>query len=95
MFSFADPARVERILGAAGFRNIRMTPFDVAFRIAGPAIDAASFSLEFGPLPRVLAAVSQEMRAEVTKAVADAYRRLVGPDGVKLPGAFWVVEARC
>jgi len=94
MFSFADPARVQRILGAAGFRDIRMTPLDVSFRIPGPAADAAAFSLEFGPLPRVLAGVSQEMRAEVTKAVADAYRRLEGPDGIELSGAFWIVEAR-
>ena len=32
------------------------------------------------------------MRAEVTKAVADAYRRLEEPDGIVLQGAFWVVK---
>jgi SAM-dependent methyltransferase len=56
MSSFADPARVRRILEAAGFHDIVLTPHDLVMRLAGPggAAKAAAFSVQFGPLPRAL-----------------------------------------
>src|SRR5947208_4549940 len=66
-FSWADPARVHRILEGAGFRDVSLTPIDPVIRLAGPggAAKAAEFALLFGPLTRVLSGVSPEQRDAV------------------------------
>lgn len=96
MFSFADPARVRRILEAAGFHDIVLSSHDLALRLAGPggAAEAAAFSVQFGPLARVLADVKAEVRQAIIEAVTQAYRRLETPDGIVLGGGFWIVTAR-
>lgn len=96
MFSLADPARVQRILGAAGFRDVALAPHDEGMRLAGPggAAEAAAFSLAFGPLTRVMDETAPAQRQAILDAVADAYRRLEGPEGIVLAGAFWIVTAR-
>ena len=96
MFSFADPARVRRILEGAGFREVELTAHDEPMRLAGPggAADAADFSIQFGPLTRVLDEVAPARRSEILAAITETYRQLEGPEGVVLPGAFWIVAAR-
>jgi len=55
MFSWGDPARVQRILEGAGFRAVSLTPVNLDYQLAGAggAAEAAEFSLLFGPLTRV------------------------------------------
>lgn len=95
MFSLADPARVHRVLGAAGWRDIALEKLDEAMVLeetAGPEA-AAAFSLQFGPLPRVLAEVEAATRVRVMAAIANAYRAMGFGARVVLPGGFWVVSA--
>ncbi|HXP06527.1 MAG TPA: class I SAM-dependent methyltransferase [Stellaceae bacterium] len=95
MFSFADPARARRILEAAGFHDIVLTPHDLAMRLAGPggAAEAAAFSVQFGPLPRALVDVGADIGQAIIEAVTETYRRLETPDGIVLGASFWIVTA--
>jgi SAM-dependent methyltransferase len=96
MFSLADPDRVRRVLESAGFRDVALVPHDERMRLAGPggAAEAAAFSLQFGPLTRVMDEGGPELSEAILAAVTEAYRGLEGPDGIVLDGAFWIVIAR-
>ncbi len=96
MFSLANPSRVQDILGRAGFRQIELRRHDERMRLGGPgeAIEAANFSLQFGPLTRVLNDLKPAAREALISAVANAYRQIDGPEGIVLQGAFWIVTAR-
>jgi SAM-dependent methyltransferase len=94
-FSFADPTRVERILSAAGFANIKMTPHDLDFDLAaGLGLEEAVRSvLEIGPTSRAI----QDQPADKCAAVEAAIRDLLHPrqqgNRVTLPAAIWLVTA--
>jgi SAM-dependent methyltransferase len=94
-FSWADPARVERILKGAGFREVALAPVNLDYQLAGAggAAEAAEFALLFGPLTRV-SGLSAEQREAVRATLEGFFQRRVTPRGVALPSAFWIVQAR-
>ena len=92
-FAFADPDRVRRILTAAGFHNVTLTGHDPDMRL-GDAKQAADMSSQIGPIARALMGAPESLRTAVLEALATAYRRFDGPDGVTLPGANWIVAAK-
>jgi hypothetical protein len=53
-FSWSDPARVRRILGGAGFRDVILTPFDLSLRLGADATEAAEFMTVMGQGARML-----------------------------------------
>jgi len=92
-FAFADNVRVEQILSTAGFRDIRVEPLD-SVTITGPTIEeAASQSLQIGPLARRAAKLDESVRDLIRARVAGAIAPFAGPDGVALPAACWLVSA--
>jgi SAM-dependent methyltransferase len=95
-FAFADPDRVRGILLSAGYSAVDVARHHTAMRICGPGeIEAAArFAAESGPVARVLAGAEPDARAAAEQAIAAAFRRLEGPDGVELPGCVWLVSAR-
>ena len=96
MFSWADPARVQRILGGAGFREVSLTPHDPAMRLSGSGglADAIDFAMRFGPVARA-ASIGALNEPEAVRAGLQAFfQRHDGPQGVMLPGAIWIVQAR-
>jgi SAM-dependent methyltransferase len=94
-FSFADVARVIRVLTAAGFTSPSFTPLDIQLDIAagGSLEDAVLQSSGMGPTKRALADQPENVRA----AAIDSIRRALTPyataEGVKLPAALWLVAA--
>jgi len=96
MFSWGDPARVRRIIGDAGFREVSLTKVDLEYQLAGSggAAEAADFALLFGPLTRILPGLAPERHEAVRSALAAFFQGFVTPQGVALPAAFWVVQAR-
>jgi SAM-dependent methyltransferase len=95
MFSLADPSRVRRVLDTAGWHDIGLDPFDPPMLLEesqGPEA-AAAFSLQFGPLPRVMADLPEATRGSIVAAVADTYRAMGLGARVELPGAFWIITA--
>ncbi|HEV2335649.1 MAG TPA: methyltransferase domain-containing protein [Stellaceae bacterium] len=95
-FSLADPSRVHRILEGAGFREVSLTPFDWAVRLAPPggAAEAADFMMVFGPLTRVVPTLPAAQQVAVRAALEAYFEGRDGPDGVTLSAANWIVRAR-
>jgi SAM-dependent methyltransferase len=89
-FSWAEPARVHRILAGAGFRDISLIPLDVDMQLAGVrggVGEAAEFAMLFGPLTR-LPSVSEELRDSMRPILETFFQRYATPQGVVLPAAF-------
>lgn len=95
-FSWADPARVHRILENAGFQEVSLVPHDPAMLLAGPngATEAAEFIARVGPVARATTNASQELRAAVRLSLEAFFKSQEGPQGIVMPGAIWVVRAR-
>jgi ubiquinone/menaquinone biosynthesis C-methylase UbiE len=95
-FAFADPDRVRRILGEAGFHDVSFTRHDPVMQLAGPgdAEQAAELSSQIGPIARSLIGAPETLRTAVRDALAAAFRRHDGPDGIALAGANWIVRAK-
>ncbi|WP_241070583.1 class I SAM-dependent methyltransferase [Achromobacter insuavis] len=99
-FSFGDREHIARILTAAGFTEIVISPFDAAVPFGegetrdAAVDDAVRMTLEVGPLSRALAAQPDDIRARACAAVRAAFARLPGEGAVMINGATWVVKAR-
>jgi SAM-dependent methyltransferase len=95
-FAFASEARVQRILGEAGFTGIAMEPCNLSLDIAiGRGLDTAVRSaLEIGPAARALAEQPPEVVAAATASMREALAPFLKGQSVPLPAAIWIVTAR-
>ena len=95
-FAFASEARVQRILGEAGFTGIAMEPCNLSLDVAvGRGLDAAvQGALEIGPAARALAEQPPEVVAAATNSIREALAPLVRGQSVPLPAAIWIVTAK-
>lgn len=95
-FAFAEPDRVRRILGEAGFRDIDLLPLDVDIPLGRTFDEALSFAMEMGPLSAPLAAATGERREKAEAAIRGVLEAHRSPeDGiVRLGAACWIVTAR-
>jgi SAM-dependent methyltransferase len=93
-YAFGDRARVERILGESGFTNASFEKIDRPI-LMGQDLAAVMESLsKFGPLARLFAEAEPAQVEKAKQAVAEALKSHVKADGVRLPGACWLVQAR-
>lgn len=94
-FSFASQARVNRILGEAGFTRIEMEPCNFALDVAiGRGLDVAVQSaLEIGPAARALAEQPPEVVAAAAQSIREALATYARGETVPLPAATWIVTA--
>jgi ubiquinone/menaquinone biosynthesis C-methylase UbiE len=94
-FSFASEARVQRILGEAGFSGVAMERCDLALDIAvGRGLDAAvQGALEIGPAARALAEQPPEVVAAATHSIREALAVYARGQSVPLPASIWIVTA--
>jgi SAM-dependent methyltransferase len=98
-YSFGDPARVTRILTAAGFSAPRFKGLDIQIDLAaggapgGFLEDAVEQVSHLGPPKRALLDQPVELREKAVGAIREALGAYVSADGVRLPGAIWLVEA--
>ena len=95
-FSFADPDRVRRILGGAGFENVAVDPYETAFDVAagGTMDEAVEFIMQIGPMSVALKDASEDQKQRVAGAVREAFAPHVTPEGtVRLGAACWIVSA--
>jgi SAM-dependent methyltransferase len=95
-FAFGDATRVSGILGDAGFSQVYVAPLERPLRLGGDGSleHAVRFALEVGPASRLMKDVADDVRARVRDAVGAALEPFVGPEGVRLAGACWVVTGR-
>ncbi len=92
-YAFGDRARVERILKAAGFGVPTFAKLD-EMNFMGKDVPEVIDNLgRFGPLARLFGEAPPEQVARAKQAIAEALAPHVAADGVKLPGACWLVSA--
>ena len=94
-FSFASEARVQRILGEAGFAGVKMEPCNLSLDIAvGRGLEAAvQGALEIGPAARALAEQPGDVVAAATQSIREALAAFAKGQAVPLPAAIWIVTA--
>jgi len=92
-YSFANPDRVKSVLLQAGFHDVGIEKFDTRIHLGSTPEEAASSSIDAGPLLRTLADVDEATRAKVRAAVTERLAREQGPDGVFLTAGAWLVRA--
>jgi SAM-dependent methyltransferase len=92
-FGWGDPERVRRILGGAGFRDVVLTPLDLAITIGRNATEAAEFATFIGQGARLLHGLPDTTREAARSAFETFFKAYEGPDGVSLPGGLWIVSA--
>ena len=95
-FSWADPARVRRILEGSGFRDVSLTPHDPQLRLAGPgaAAEAADLMLRLGPISRAVSTMTAPPTETLRSTLEEFFRQHDTPQGIALPAALWIVQAR-
>lgn len=93
-YSFGDRHRVERILKEAGFVGTTLEPFDVPVYMGQDVAEIVANADRFGPLARPFAEATPEAANKARAAIAEALAPHAKPDGVRLPGACWLVRAR-
>ena len=95
-FSLAAPAHVEKILTAAGFAEMTITPFDfdVVFAATGGVAAAVDLAMQIGPASSALAGTDKSVRAAAAERLRVALAGRERGDAVALGGAIWLVEAR-
>lgn len=95
--SFADSERVRRILRAAGFGAIRITPCDLnCAMVGGNDLDACvDFMFNIGPLSRIILGTEVDEAAQINirRAVRDELLPYMTPGGLVMPAAAWIVSA--
>ncbi|MBU4433558.1 MAG: methyltransferase domain-containing protein [Alphaproteobacteria bacterium] len=90
-FAFADPQRVQSILQAAGFEDIRIRPFDAM--IGGGSIDETlDLTFRVGPLGAALRE-APHLAPTVREAVRARLSDFATAEGVLMPAAVWIVQA--
>ena len=94
-FAFADPARVESILGAAGFSRVALAPLTLTLRISeSPDLGEAVRELaRIGPVARLLADQPQAVLDRVFPAMEIALQPYFVNQALDMPAAVWLVTA--
>ena len=96
-FSLADPARIEAVLGGAGFAPPAIRPFDFTF-LAGaghdPVADAMAYFRRIGPMSRLAASMDGEAKAAFLADLETVVADHLGEDGVAFRAAAWIVSSQ-
>lgn len=94
-FAFADDERVGRILSEAGFRDVAFEGIEGELLVggAGDLDRAVDFTLQMGPVGRVLADADTDSLARAREAVHTALGPHATADGVRMGYAATIVTA--
>ena len=92
-YSFGDRTRVERILKESGFAAARLEPLDRPIWMGSDVAEVVANAGRFGPMARAFAETPPEQAAKAREAIAQAVAPHATQDGVRLPGACWLVSA--
>jgi len=95
-YFLSDPARVRAILGDAGFRDVALEPLEQPLLVGGASTldEAVDYSLQIGPAARAIAGAPAELKPTLGAAVREALAPFVGPRGVWMDSATFIVTAR-
>lgn len=92
-FTLADPLKIERILSAAGFREIQVQAVREPLCVGRSPTAAAETFMEMGMIRKLLGDVSEELLEIVKQDMIkdlDSYKQC---SGVFMDGTCWLVQA--
>jgi SAM-dependent methyltransferase len=92
-FSFADPDRVRRVLGAAGFGDVELTGLEEQMELGRDAADAMAFAQTMGIVEGLTEGLDADARAVAMANLAELFASHETPDGVLLGSAAWLITA--
>ncbi len=95
-FAFADPARVEAILNAAGWQDVGFDDLPFAMVVGegdDPMAEAVQFNLRIGPAARAVRDAGTDAEAAAPDLLAAALAPYLADGQVSVPGAVWLVSA--
>lgn len=96
-FAFADPARVDSLLRAAGFAAPAIEPLDFDF-VVGAGEDAGAEAVHYfsriGPIARLLHGLDPDDRRRALDAVAGIASARLADGQIAFRAAAWIVESR-
>jgi len=96
-FAFADPARIDAILTAAGFAPPDIRPLDFDF-VAGagedPLADAVSYFRRIGPFAALLRELDERSAGAAVEALAEIAARHRTGNRILFRAAAWIVTAK-
>jgi ubiquinone/menaquinone biosynthesis C-methylase UbiE len=93
MGSLLDPARIRQVLSASGFTDIEVNPVEAPMVLGASAGDAADFVFSMGPTRYNLREVDPATITRIRAEVHGALTEFETADGVRIPGAVWIVTA--
>jgi SAM-dependent methyltransferase len=94
-FAFADAAKLEQRLTAAGFSSIAIERFDADVILSEDSLsDAVAFVLNAGPASRLLSDATPEEHAGASAELERLLAPLRSNHGYALAGSSWIVTAR-
>lgn len=92
-FAFADRDYLRSILEAAGFTGIGIESLRVKLHVGDDLDQAMAFQADIGPVARALAELEGETRTQALAAARAALAKHLGPGGIDLGAACWLVTA--
>ncbi|GJI98016.1 hypothetical protein RugamoR57_47340 [Duganella caerulea] len=90
-FGFANRARVQAILEQGGWRDIDITPLDVACSF--PEQGLLHYITHMGPVGRLLQSAGESTRQQVADVARTAFEPFVYGDQVRYTAALWDIHA--
>jgi SAM-dependent methyltransferase len=93
-FSLAGTGRVSALLSGAGFGGTEFAKADEPMLIGRDVDDVLEYERASLAATEILAGVSPEQAAKLTRRVRDRLMAYASPDGVTMPGAAWLVTAQ-
>ncbi|MEE4360899.1 MAG: class I SAM-dependent methyltransferase [Pseudomonadales bacterium] len=93
-FAFAEADYVHGILEAAGYTAIEIDALTPVLHLADDLDEAIAFQQQVGPLARALAELEGPIREQALDAARAALAPHLGPRGLELASACWLVRAR-
>jgi SAM-dependent methyltransferase len=92
-YSFQNEDRIRSVLLQSGFHAPVLKKFDAPIFAGATPEDAAASLIDAGPLQRSLAGLDAAVQAKVRAAVIERLAKEMGPGGIYLTSAAWLVRA--
>lgn len=93
MMSLTDPAAIRTVLTDAGFLDVTVTPAEAPMTLGHDATDAADFILSIGPVRVNLNGIDPAIIDRLRNELIAGLQPHQTPEGVRIPGAVWMVTA--